>query len=364
MRIGIACYPTYGGSGVVASELGRALRRRGNEVHLFSYKVPFKVDQRRDGICFHEVKDPSYPLFEHPSYGMALAAEVAHVARGKGMDVLHAHYAYPHSLSGLLAREILKPRRLKIVTTLHGTDITLVGRDARFAPLVRHAIEASDRVTSVSRWLADRTAEIFETRRAIDVIPNFVDPQVFRPRARRSGPPTLLHVSNFRPVKRPRDALEVFRRVAKRVPAARLVMVGDGPELEATRSYAGRLRLGGRVKFIAPREHVADVIARGHAMIVTSETESFGLVALEAMACGLPVVATRCGGIEELVCERCSGFLRPVGDIEGLADRAAELLRNPGLSAEMGAEGRRVAVEKFATDAVVAAYEALYSERD
>lgn len=364
MKIGIACYPTYGGSGVVASELGRALRRRGHKVHLFSYKVPFKVDQRRDGICFHEVRDPRYPLFEHPSYGMALAAEIAHVARNKGLDVLHAHYAYPHSISALLAREILRPQRLSIVTTLHGTDITLVGRDARFAPLVRHAIEASDRVTSVSRWLADRTREIFEARRAIDLIPNFVDPRVFRPRGRRRGPPTLVHVSNFRPIKRPRDAVEVFRRVFRRVPTARMMMVGDGPELGPTREYAARLGLGNRVRFIAPRVHVADVIARAHVMVVTSETEAFGLVALEAMACGVPVVATRCGGIEELVCEGYTGFLQPVGDIEGLAEAAVRLLRDPARAAEMGRAGRQAAVERYGTDAVVASYEALYSKKD
>ncbi|HLG43281.1 MAG TPA: N-acetyl-alpha-D-glucosaminyl L-malate synthase BshA, partial [Planctomycetota bacterium] len=317
MRIGIACYPTYGGSGVVASELGRALQRRGHQVHLFSYRVPFKVDQRRDGICFHEVKDPNYPLFEHPSYGMALAAEIAHVAREKGLDVLHAHYAYPHSVSGWLAKAMVRPRPLKIVTTLHGTDITLVGRDARFAPLVKLAIESSDRVTSVSRWLADRTAEIFGTRRRIEVIPNFVDPQAFRPRARRRGPPMLVHVSNFRPVKRPRDAVEVFRRVSKELGTARMLMVGDGPELESTRRYAARLGLGRRIAFLAPRKDVSAVIARAHAMIVTSETESFGLVALEAMACGLPVVATRCGGIEELVREGSTGYLSPVGDIGG-----------------------------------------------
>lgn len=348
----------------MASELGRALRRRGHEVHLFSYRVPFKVDQRRDGICFHEVKDPSYPLFEHPSYGMALAAEIAHVARSKGLDVLHAHYAYPHSISGLLAREILRPRRLKIVTTLHGTDITLVGRDARFASLVRHAIEASDGVTSVSRWLADRTREIFKPRRAIAVIPNFVDPQVFRPRRRRRGPPTLVYVSNFRPIKRPRDAVDVFRRVSKRIPLARMFMVGDGPELQATREYASRLGLGKRVRFIAPREHVAEVIARADVMVVTSETESFGLVALEAMACGVPVVATRCGGIEELVREERTGFLRPVGDIHGLAEAAIRLLRDPAQAAEMGRTARRTAIERYGTSSVVARYEALYSENE
>jgi len=363
MRIGIACYPTYGGSGVVASELGRALRRRGHKVHLFSYRVPFKVDQRRDGICFHEVKDPNYPLFEHPSYGMALAAEVAHVARESGLDVLHAHYAYPHSVSGILAREMVRPKPLKLVTTLHGTDITLVGRDARFAPLVKYALDASHRVTSVSRWLADRTQEIFGTRRRIEVVPNFVDPEAFRPRRKRAGPPVLLHVSNFRPVKRPRDAVEVFRRVSREVRGARMLMVGDGPELEPTRRFASRLGLGQGIRFIAPRRDVATVIARATAMIVTSEMESFGLVALEAMACGLPVVATRCGGIEELVRDGRTGYLSPVGDIDGLARHAARLLRDPSHAAAIGGVGRRLAVEKYATNLVVSRYEKIYAEK-
>jgi N-acetyl-alpha-D-glucosaminyl L-malate synthase BshA len=362
MKIGIACYPTYGGSGVVASELGRALRKRGHEVHLFSYKVPFKVDGRRDGICFHEASDPKYPLFEYPSYGMALAAEMASVARKKGLDILHAHYAYPHSISALLACRLSCCQSVKVVTTLHGTDITLVGRDSRFAPMVRYAIEASHRVTSVSRWLAGRTAEVLGMERPINVIPNFIDLKLFRPREKRSsGRPTLIHVSNFRPVKRPRDAVEIFKRVTKKT-GARLIMVGDGPELQPIRKYVSRNGLKRDVQFVAPRRDVASVIRRGDVMIVTSETESFGLVALEAMACGIPVVATRCGGIEELVREGETGFLRPVGDLKGLSDRTLALLKERDSAAAMGRAGRALAQERFGTELVVGMYERLYSE--
>lgn len=361
MRIGIACYPSYGGSGVVASELSRALARRGHSVHLFSYRVPFRIETGGDDVAFHEVRDPNYPLFEYPSYGMALASEMSSVAEREKLDLLHVHYAYPHSMSALLAK--LAVPRLKIITTLHGTDITLVAQDPRFKSLVRMAIEKSDRVTAVSKALRAETEKLFRPRKPIRVIPNFVDLEIYSPGEplRRSGPRTIIYISNFRAVKRPLDAVRVFELVRRKLPA-RLVMVGEGPELDATRKLAAERGLVRDVEFAGFLRNVVPILRASDLMLVTSQTESFGLVALEAMACGIPVVGTRCGGIEEVVAHGRCGLLSRVGDIRRLAEDALTVLTDEALADRLGRNGRRIAEEKFDARRVVEQYEDLYRQ--
>jgi N-acetyl-alpha-D-glucosaminyl L-malate synthase BshA len=356
LKIGIACYPSFGGSGVVASELGRALVKKGHTVHLFSYRIPFRLDLAQDGIHFHEVSDPNYPLFEHPSYGLALAAMMAQVARDEGLDLMHVHYAFPHSISAILARKILALKHLGVITTLHGTDITLVGRDPKYYDMIRWGIESSDKLTAVSRTLREQTISLFKTSREIKVIPNFVNIREYRPiRRKKSDKKTIVYISNFRPVKRAVDAVMVFDRVRRKVPA-RLVMVGDGPDLAVAKEIAGNLD----VEFVAPTKEVAPILAQSDVALITSEMESFGLVALEAMACGVPVVATRCGGIEEIVKEGKNGYFAPVGDVNGLADRCVEVLSDSDLAAKLGFEGRRLAETCYETSRVVSQYECLY----
>ncbi len=356
MRIGIACYPSFGGSGVVASELGRSLSKKGHKVHLFSYRVPFRLDLAQDGIVFHEVSDPNYPLFEHPSYGLALAASMAQVAKDERLDVLHVHYAFPHSISGVLARQISGLKNLGIITTLHGTDITLVGRDPKYYDMIRWGIESSDKVTAVSRTLRDQTTALFKTHREIKVVPNFVNTREYRPHPRRrSSKKTIVYISNFRPVKRAADAVFVFEHLRRQAPS-KLVMVGDGPDLAVAKDVAAGLD----VEFVPPQKEVASILARADVVLITSEMESFGLVALEAMACGIPVVATQCGGIEELVKDGEAGLLAPVGDIPGLAAHVASILKDSSLAERLGAEGRRVAESCYETSRVVSQYECLY----
>lgn len=356
MRIGIACYPSFGGSGVVASELGRALSTRGHTVHLFSYRVPFRLDLASDGILFHEVRDPNYPLFEHPSYGLALATGMAQAIKDQKLDVLHVHYAFPHSISAIVARQISGAKNVGIITTLHGTDITLVGRDPTYYDMIRWGIESSDKVTAVSRTLRDQTVALFKTHREIKVVPNFVDTKAYRPiHRRRSGRKKIVYISNFRPVKRAVDAVKVFNRVRREI-ASELVMVGDGPDLPVAKELAKNLD----VEFVPPQKTVAPILQHADLLLVPSEMESFGLVALEAMACGVPVAATRCGGIEELVKDGETGFLAPVGDIEGLAERSVKILSDSNLAAKFGNAGRRVAESCYETSRVVSQYESLY----
>jgi N-acetyl-alpha-D-glucosaminyl L-malate synthase BshA len=356
MKIGIACYPSFGGSGVVASELARALSRRGHTVHLFSYRVPFRLDLASDGIHFHEVRDPNYPLFEHPSYGLALATGMAQAIKEEKLDVLHVHYAFPHSVSAILARQIAEAKHVGIVTTLHGTDITLVGRDPRYYDMIRWGIESSDRVTAVSQTLREQTIALFQTHREIKVVPNFVDTKIYRPVPRKKcSKKKIVYVSNFRPVKRAVDAVKVFELVRRRVPS-KLVMVGDGPELSLARELANGLD----VEFVPPRKEIASILSHADVVLVPSEMESFGLVALEAMACGIPVVATRCGGIEEMVEDGKNGLLTAVGDIDGLAERVIRISQDAELAGKLGEAGRRLAETCYETSRVVSKYECLY----
>ena len=351
MRIGILCYPTSGGSGVIASELGMALATRGHDIHLFSYARPFRLRPQSERFQWHEISVPLYPLFEYPSYGMAAACKVVEA----DLELLHVHYAYPHSVSAYLAKE-MSGNGLRTVTTLHGTDIQLVGQDASFARATRFGLERSDAITAVSGFLRDKTRAWFDPGRPIQVVPDFVDTRKFTP-GERDGI-SIVHVSNFRPVKRAADAVRTLYLVRQKRPA-NLVMVGTGPERDEVRALADRLGVLPHVNFVGEEPDIVRHL-RGAALVLsTSEFEGFGLVALEALACGVPVVATDSGGIREVVDESCAR-LHDVGDVEGLARSAVEILDDPAVGAAMGEAGTRRARARFDVEVVVPQYERLY----
>lgn len=352
MKIGILCYPTSGGSGVIASELGMALAARGHDVHLFSYRSPFRLRPHSDRFQWHEISIPQYPLFEYPSYGMAAACKVAEI----DLDVLHCHYAYPHAVSAFLAKE-MSGQKLKTVTTLHGTDILLVGQDASFTRATRFGLERSDAITAVSAFLRDKTLSWFDVSPKIHVIPDFVDVRRFVP---GPGPreKTIVHVSNFRPVKRTCDAVRAFYLIRRRVPAT-LVLVGNGPEKDAVRDLAGKLGIAKSVRFVGEDPEVESHLRNASLLLSTSEFEGFGMSVLEALASGVPVVTTESGGVSEVITEAC-GRTAAVGDVEALAAASADILKDENLARSMGEAGRRRAEEMFDVDRVVPQYEALY----
>jgi N-acetyl-alpha-D-glucosaminyl L-malate synthase BshA len=366
MKIGITCYPTVGGSGTVATELGLAIARRGHEVHFICYALPYRLGRVPPGVTFHEVTVPAYPLFQYPPYSLALASQMADAVRAHGIELLHVHYAIPHAISAHLAREILGDGP-KLVVTLHGTDITVVGADPSFLPIVRFGIERADAVTAVSQSLADETRERLGVTRPIDVIPNFVDATrcdpdfaaAHRRRLSPDGAPLLVHASNFRPVKRVSDVIEVFRRVHAEIPS-HLAMVGDGPERSAAERLTREYGLAHRVEFVGNVSPVEGVMGAGDLFLLPSSEESFGLAALEAMACGVPVIASNAGGLPELIAHGEGGFTFPVGDIEGMARRAAALLSDRSELARQKLLARQRAVEHFGTDRIVDRYEKLY----
>jgi N-acetyl-alpha-D-glucosaminyl L-malate synthase BshA len=369
MKIGITCYPTFGGSGVVATELGVALADRGDEVHFISYALPSRLALPRPRVYFHEVVAPSYPLFVSPPYTLALATKMAEVAALADLDLLHVHYALPHAISAILARDMTSgnSRRLTVVTTLHGTDITIVGQDRSYLPITRYGIEKSDAVTAVSRYLRDVTVSELSVKRPIEVIPNFVDAELYRPDGASAfanslcpkGECVLIHVSNFRKVKRIPDVLGIFDRVRRRVPA-RLLLIGDGPD----RSLAERLaRAGGfadRTLFLGNVASIETILPVARLFLLPSDPESFGLSALEAMACGVPVIGTNVGGLPEVVENGRTGILKPVGDVEGMAAAAIELLEDRPRWEEFSRHARQRAVENFPTETMVARYRDLY----
>ncbi|MBM3775262.1 MAG: N-acetyl-alpha-D-glucosaminyl L-malate synthase BshA [Acidobacteria bacterium] len=363
MKIGITCYPTYGGSGIVATELGLELASRGHDVHFISYANPIRLDPDTPRVHYHEVEVSTYPLFQYPPYCLALASRMAEVAEEYQLDLLHVHYAIPHSISALLARQMLAGRRrLPFVTTLHGTDITLVGADRSYFPITKFSIEQSDGVTAISRYLERQTVEVFAVRNPIRVIHNFVNCEVYRPRERRrdSGG-VLIHISNFRPVKRVLDCVRILNEVRKQADA-RLVMVGDGPERGPAEQLARSLGLQEQVSFLGKQNHVERLIAGADVLLMPSELEGFGLAALEAMACGVPPVATRTGGVAELIDHERTGYLEPVGDIAAQAARATALLADRGLHARMAAAARQAATERFSTTRIIPQYERYYQE--
>jgi N-acetyl-alpha-D-glucosaminyl L-malate synthase BshA len=368
MRIGISCYPTYGGSGIVATELAMALAERGDEVHVISYALPSRLSFLNSRIFFHEVVTPTYPLFDnYPPYSLALTTKMVEVARHNRLDVLHVHYAVPNAVSAVLAREILDPQPLPVVTTLHGTDVTLVGNDPNYLETTRWGILKSDAVTAVSESLRRTTVEQLDVHNRIDVIPNFIDPERYEqaknlPGARRWAKPgerVLVHISNFRPVKRVLDVISIFERLYRQLPV-RLLMVGDGPERGRVEQYCREHRICQGITFIGSLPLVEEVLVGADLFLLPSETESFGLSALEAMACEVPVIATRTGGIPEVVVHGETGYLCEVGDVDGMAAAAQTLLKDEDLRRRTGAAGRRRAVESFSQEAVVERYHAIY----
>ena len=374
MKIGITCYPTYGGSGVVATELGIELAAKGHEIHFITYQQPFRLTGREKGISYHEVPVPTYPLFEYPPYDLALATRMSEVGEYYDLDLLHVHYAIPHSVSALLARQMLQARgrRLPFVTTLHGTDITLVGLDRSYLPITRFGIEQSDGVTAISSYLRDKTVEAFSITRPIEVIPNFVNCDLYQPllaEARAEGralyagaeEKILLHLSNFRPVKRVGDVVEIFARVAEQMPA-RLLLVGDGPERSNAEYLVHAKGLADRVHFLGKQDEVHRLLPLADLLLMPSKLEAFGLVALEAAACCVPTIATNAGGVPELIEDGVNGRLFPVGDIEGMAAAALSLLSDSAQLEAMATAARQTAQQRFCTTRIIPRYEAFYEQ--
>lgn len=361
MRIGITCYPTYGGSGIVATELGLELAARGHQVHFISYANPIRLDPDTPGIHYHEVDVTTYPLFQYPPYTLALASRMAEVAARHRLDLLHVHYAIPHSISALLAQQMTENRRLPFITTLHGTDITLVGAEPSYFPITKFSIERSDAITTISEYMKRRTIDFFGVRKPIDVIPNFVNCAAYRPdeQARSRGRKRILHISNFRPVKRVLDCIRAFAIVRGEVDAE-LVMAGDGPDRGAAERLAQELGVESLVSFLGKQDHMERLIPRMHALHLPSDTEAFGLAALEAMACGVPPVATRAGGVPDLITDGVDGFLEPVGDIERQAGRLIQMLTDPQLHDRIATAARKTAETRFSSTLIIPRYEACY----
>lgn len=367
LAIGITCYPTVGGSGVVATEIGLELARRGHRVHFVCAELPFRLDPA-PGVHFHPVRAARYPLFEHTPYALALTSAMVDVAQREALDVLHVHYAVPHATSAWMAREILGGA-VRVVTTLHGTDVTLVGPDPSYRAITRHSVIGSDAITTPSAWLRDEARARLDLRDApVDVLPNFVDTDAWRPsvgdRSRLAAlfpddAPVVIHVSNFRPVKRVDRVVDAFARVVARRPA-RLLLVGDGPERPDVEDRLRSLGLLDRTVLLGTVDDLPALVRECAVLHLPSESESFGLAALEALASGVPVVASDVGGLPEVVRDGETGFLVPPDDVAGMAARIGELLDAPGLRAAMGAAARRDALARFHTRPAVDRYEALY----
>src|SRR5579875_1928591 len=373
MKIGITCYPTYGGSGVVATELGIELAARGHEIHFITYSQPFRLSGREANIRYHEVPVSNYPLFEYPPYDLALATRMAEVAEFYSLDLLHVHYAIPHSVSALLARQMLAARglRLPFITTLHGTDITLVGLDRSYLPITRFGIDESDGVTAISAHLRDRTREAFGVTREIEVVRNFVNcdfyirtPELVAERRPQFAGPNerlLVHLSNFRPVKRVLDAVEVFARIAEKIPA-RLMLIGDGPDRSAAEFLAMRRGIADRIHFLGKQENVNELLPLADLMLMPSEMESFGLAALEAMACCVPAIATSVGGVPELINNGVDGLLFPVGDVDAMSSAAIALLSDSARLQSMANAARATAQRNFCASRIIPLYENFYEQ--
>lgn len=372
LKIGITCYPTYGGSGVVATELGLELAQRGHEVHFISYAQPIRLNRTAPNVHYHEVEVSTYPLFEYPPYDLALATRMAEVSELYDLDLLHVHYAIPHSVSAMLARQMLawgpKKRRLPFVTTLHGTDITIVGQDRSYLPVTKFSIEQSDGVTAISQYLRDLTLREFGISNNIQVIYNFVNCELYcrdknlgksRAEYAPNGERILVHVSNFRPVKRVTDVIEIFDRVRKQMPA-KLLLMGDGPERSPAEWLAVKKGIHNDVIFLGKQEQIAEKLAIADVLLLPSETESFGLAALEAMACEVVPIATRVGGVPEVVKHGETGWLAEVGDVDTMANYAIEILRDEHRLRAMGKECRKAAGENFSAKKIIPQYEDFY----
>jgi len=363
MRIGITCYPTYGGSGIVATELGLELANRGHEIHFISYANPIRLDAGIPRIAYHEVEVSTYPLFQYPPYCLALASRMAEVAEDYALDLLHVHYAIPHSIAALLAQQMMaSKRRLPFITTLHGTDITLVGQDRSYFPITKFSIEKSNGITAISEDLRRDTARVFGVENEIRVIHNFVNVDMYRPAENRpAAEKRIMHISNFRPVKRVLDCVRILAEVVKTTPA-HLYMVGDGPDRPEAHRLARELGIERFVTFLGKQDHVERIFPTMHVLLMPSEMESFGLAALEGMACGVPPVATRVGGVPELITHGVDGYLEDVGDAPAQAARVVELLTDETRYARMAAAARVTAVERFASAKIIPQYERYYEE--
>lgn len=368
MKIGIVCYPTYGGSGVVATELGKALADKGHQIHFISYAMPMRLDGYLGNVFYHEVEMASYPLFEFPLYTPALASKIVEVARFEKLDFVHAHYAIPHAISAYLAREVLNGK-LKFITTLHGTDITLVGLEPSYLPVMKFSIEKSDGVTAVSRFLREKTTTNYGIVKDIRVIPNFVDTAKYkrvaceevRERFAPKGEKVLVHVSNFRLVKRVPDVIKIFHEVRKKVPS-KLLLVGDGPDRSGCELLVRELQIQDHVRFLGKQQELVPILSAADLMLMPSQSESFGLSALEAMACEVPVVSSSVGGLPELQIHGETGYIAEIGDINRMARYAIELLSNEPKHALFRAACRRRAVEQFDVHIIVNDYESYYTE--
>lgn len=370
MNIGITVYPTYGGSGIVGSELGRDLAERGHNVHFISSVLPTRLTELNERIHFHEVEMMSYALFEHQPYDLALATKMATVARAEKLDLLHVHYAIPHSISAILARESIKQKRyVPVITTLHGTDITLVGADRSYLPITRYGLQQSDGVTAVSKFLKQATIETFDFD-DVEVIPNFICGKHYfrtpdaplRNELAPNGERLLVHVSNFRAVKRAVDCVEILAKIRAAGENAKLIMVGDGPELSAIRYRGEQLGMNGNVVYVGKQANIADYLGVADVFLLPSELESFGLAALEAQACEVPVIATRIGGIPEVVNEGESGFLSEVGDVEKMSVDTLKLLRDEDMRRAFGERGRDLAISRYSTEKIIPQYIAFYEK--
>ncbi|NUN70413.1 MAG: N-acetyl-alpha-D-glucosaminyl L-malate synthase BshA [Bacteroidetes bacterium] len=370
MKIGITCYPTYGGSGVLATELGKALAKRGHQIHFISYAMPLRLNGGYDNnIFYHEVEMASYPVFEFPLYTPALASKMVEVATFEGLDLLHVHYAIPHATSAYLAKKMIPNDNFRVTTTLHGTDITLVGLEPSFLPVMKFSIEKSDGVTAVSRYLREKTLTNYNINKEIDVIPNFVDLEEYRhvddscvrQKFQLQDRRILVHVSNFRQVKRVQDVIRTFDIVRKKMPAV-LILVGDGPDRSNCEMLVRELGLQNDVKFLGKQLELTEILSAADLFLMPSQQESFGLSALEAMACEVPVISSSVGGLPELVVHNQTGYIAEIGDVERMGKYAIELLTNEQKRSMFAKEGRKRAEELFSLEKIVTEYERHYDK--
>ncbi len=368
MKIGISCYPTYGGSGVVATELGKNLARLGHEVHFMAYALPYRLNEFYDKIFYHEVKVTDYPLFEYPPYSLALATKMAEIAKYQSLDIIHAHYAIPHAISAYLAKEMIEEEcSLKVVTTLHGTDITLVGRDPSFLEVTKFGIDKSDGVTAVSRYLKEKTVEIFKPRKEIEVIYNFIekrpetdgDCHKLLKKIAPNGEKVIAHLSNFRPVKRVVDVIEVAHLVRQKIPV-KVMMIGDGPERSLAEARARELNMTDHVVFLGKQDNVYLLLNSADIFLMPSRLESFGLAALEAMVCGVPVITSNAGGLPELVKDGISGYTAPVGDVKRMSELIINILLDDVFYQKISRTAKEYALDNFHIDKIIPQYVNLY----
>ena len=363
MRIGITCYPTYGGSGVVATELGKKLADIGNEVHFISYALPYRLNSFSSQLYYHEVEVIHYPLFEYPPYSLSLASKMAEIIEYQNLDIMHVHYAIPHATSAYLAKQILADHSFKFVTTLHGTDITLLGGDPSFLKITKFSIEQSDGVTAVSHFLRNKTIDVFETKKEINVIPNFVPfkiegtdySQEIRRCFARDDESIIIHISNFRPLKRVTDIVPIIKQVSRKH-KIKMLMVGDGPERYKAEEQCRKDNLGDKVTFLGKQDNIAQLLMLSDIALIPSASESFGLVALEAMACGIPVVSTNAGGLPEVNLNGETGYTVNVGDIDHFIEVVDQLLADKILAKTLGDQGRKRAHDEFSEEKIVPQY--------